>query len=212
MKFDFGIALECWLASRRAPERSRQCGKRVARPSALDPGVKQNWQPSQLGKPEFGADVDGAKRQHTGSQSSYPEPRHDSRSDRGNSPTHKNLCPRHARGIEKLHGARANAAGFGHRRKREWLVRAMLPTGRRKPAKLLLGNDFSVVPPDMLTGEHRVELPPIEASKQVLGRAYPDCNQQLRILRVHAGDQCGEFRSRDMVADSDGKALPGSGK
>src|SRR3954447_26888359 len=57
LKFDFGIALECWLASRRAPERSRQCGKRVARPSALDPGVKQNWQPSQLGKPEFGADV-----------------------------------------------------------------------------------------------------------------------------------------------------------
>src|SRR4051812_46784277 len=81
LKFDFGIALECWLASRRAPERSRQWGKRAARPPPLDPGVKQNWQPPQRGKPELGAAVAGAKRQHAGTKSSSPDPRHDSRSD-----------------------------------------------------------------------------------------------------------------------------------
>src|SRR5947209_12707186 len=88
----------------------------------------------------------------------------------------------------------------------------MLPTRGRNPAKLLLGDHFAIVPPDMLAGEHRVELPPIEASKQVLRRADPDGDQQLRILRVHAGDQPRELRSRNMVADSNRKTLSGSGK
>jgi hypothetical protein len=88
----------------------------------------------------------------------------------------------------------------------------MLPTGRRKPAEPLLGKYLSVISPDMLAGKHRVELPPIKASKQVVRRAYPDSNYQLRILRVHAGDQSREFWSRNMVADPYRNALSGSGK
>jgi len=48
--------------------------------------------------------------------------------------------------------------------------------------------------------------------KQVARRSDPNFDQQLRVLRVHARDQRGELRPRDMIADSDRETLPGSVK
>ncbi len=64
----------------------------------------------------------------------------------------------------------------------------------------------------MQADDHRIEFPPVEALQQIGRRSNPDLDQQLRVLRVHARDQRGELRPRNMVADADGEALPGSGK
>ena len=66
--------------------------------------------------------------------------------------------------------------------------------------------------PGMQADDHRVEFPPVEALKQVARRSDPDFDQQLRVLRVHARDQRGKLRPRNMVADANREALPGSGK
>src|SRR4051794_39202024 len=88
----------------------------------------------------------------------------------------------------------------------------MLPAGCCEPAELLFGQNLSVTAPDMQADDHRIELPPVEALKQVARRSDPDFDQQLRILRVHARDEGGEFWPRNMVADANGEALPGFGK
>jgi hypothetical protein len=64
----------------------------------------------------------------------------------------------------------------------------------------------------MQADDHRVELPPVEALQQVGRRSNPDFDQQLRVLRIHARDQRGQLRPRNVVADADRDALPGAGK
>ena len=201
-----------WLTSDHAPEGSRKPGKRIARPAVLDPGVKQDRQARQIGKPELGAYVDCAEWQHARRQCGNAQPGHDGRSDRRNAAADENLCPGHACSIEKLPGHRSHAAGLGHRGKRQGLVRAMLPAWRCEPAKLFFGKKFPVAAPGMQADDHRVEFPPVVALKQIARRSDPDFDQQLRILRIHSCDQRREFRSRHMVADADGEALPGCGK
>lgn len=86
----------------------------------------------------------------------------------------------------------------------------MLPGGCCEPGEFFFGKNFAAASPVMQTDDHRVEFPPIEALKQVTRRSDPDLDHQLRVLRVHARDQRREFRARDMVADADGEAQPGS--
>ena len=90
--------------------------------------------------------------------------------------------------------------------------RAMLPTRCREPAEFFFGKKFPVAAPGMQTHDHRVEFPPVKLLEQVTRRTDPDFDQQLRVLRVHARDQRGQLRPRNMLTDSDGETLPGAGK
>jgi hypothetical protein len=174
--------------------------------------VKQNRQARQIGKPEPGAYVDCAKRQHPRRQCGNAETGHDGGSDRRNPTTDKNLRPGYACRIEKPPGHRTHAARLGKRRKRQRLPRAMLPAWRCEPREFFFGDDFPVAPPDMQANDHRVEFPPVEALQQIARRSDPNLDQQLRVLRVHARDQRRKLRPRDMIADADSEALPGFGK
>ena len=157
------LCCERWLTSHRAPEGSRKRGERIARPTVLDPCVKQNRQARQIGKPEPGAYINCTKWQHARSQCSNAEPGHDGRSNRRNAAADENFSPGHAGRIEKLPGHRTHAAGLGHRGKRQGLARAMLPAWRCEPAEFFFGENFPVAPPGMQADDHRVEFPPIEA-------------------------------------------------
>jgi len=83
------------------------------------------------------------------------------------------------------------------------------PAWRCEPAEAFLGKPFPVAPPGMQSDDHRVEFPPVEASKQVARRSDPDFDQQLRVLCVHARNQRGELRPCNRATDADGQALPG---
>src|SRR5436190_24329162 len=74
----------------------------------------------------------------------------------------KNFSPGHACRIEELRGHSAHAARLGHRGKRQWLARAMLPAMCGEPAELFVHQDFPVVPPGVQADDHRVEFPPVE--------------------------------------------------
>src|SRR5262249_50798990 len=148
---------------------------------------------------------------HARSQCSNAEPGHDGCRDGRNASANENFCPGYACRIEKLPGHRTDAARLRHCRKRQGLARTMLPARRCEPAEFFLVKKFPVASSNMQADDYRVEFSPVEALKQVAGRSYPDFDQQLRVLRVHARDQRGELWPRNMVADADGEALPGPG-
>ncbi len=200
------------LVSHRAPERGRKGGKRIARPAVLDPRVKYDREARQSGEPKPGADIDGTEWQHAPRQRGDAEAGHNGSRDRRDAAAGENLCPGYTGFIEKLPGDNAHAAGLRHRGNRQGLTRAMLPAWRRVPAEVFFGQDFPVAPAGMQTDDHRIEFPPVEALQQVDRGSNPDFDQQLGVLRVHAGDQRRELRPRNMVADADGEALPGAGK
>lgn len=174
--------------------------------------MQQDRQAREIGKPDPGTYLHRAKWQHAWRQRRNSEPGHDGRSDRGYAPSDKNLGPGYACRIEKLPSHHADAAGFGKRGDRQRLVRAMLPTRRSEPAHSFFGEDFPVASPNMKADDHRVEFPSVKTLKQIARGSDSNLDQQLWVLCVHASDQRGKFRSRNMVADADGEALAGSGK
>src|SRR5690606_11913530 len=59
----------------------------------------------------------------------------------------------------------------------------------------------------MQAGDRRIDLPPVEALKQVARRSDADFDQQTRVLFVHACDQRREFRAGHVIAYAYHEAL-----
>ena len=88
----------------------------------------------------------------------------------------------------------------------------MVPARRGEPPEFLLREEFTVLSPGVQPHDHGVELSPVVALQQITRRSDSDLDQQLRVLRIHARDQSGQLRARDVVADADGESLPRLGK
>ncbi|KAI1691710.1 hypothetical protein DdX_21703 [Ditylenchus destructor] len=85
------------------------------------------------------------------------------------------------------------AAGF---------IRTVLPTGCSEPAETLLGQHLPVGPPGM-----QATMTVSSSRRSKLSSSLPDepirtSIKQLRVLCIHAGDQRGQLRPRDVVADA----------
>ncbi len=162
----------------------------------------------QFRKPEFRAYIHGAEWQHPGRQCGHPQPRHDRRGDGRYPASDKDLSPGHLRRVEQACSQRTHTTRLRKCGKWQGFVCSILPAGRCEPAEFLFGNKFSIAAAYVQANDYRVQFAPVEALKQVTGRSDPDFDQQLGVLRVHARDQRGQFRSRDMITDANGNTLP----
>lgn len=162
------------------------------------------------GSPSLGPTSTAPNGTMRGASAATPQPGHDGGGDRHHAAADENLGPGHAGLVEQLSGQGAHAAGFRHRGQRQRLARAMLPTRHREPTEFFFGQDFPIAAPRLEAHDHCIEFAAVETLKQFRRRSDPNLDQQMRILGIHARDQRGQFRTRDVVADADGKALPRS--
>jgi len=165
--------------------------------------MQQYGQARKLGQPELGADVHGAERQHSWRERSNAKSRHHCRGDRRDATADEDFRPGDAGRIEELPCEHPDAAGFRHRGDWQGLARTMVPARGGEPPEFLLREELTVVSPGVQPHDHGVELSPVVALQQITRRPDSDLDQQLRVLRIHARDQSGQLRPRDVVADAD---------